>query len=62
MLQAAGECRLYAYAVLSVTTALRTEELRALRWNEVDLGASTVAVYRAVRPQGGRGPRRGRPG
>lgn len=35
--------------VLSVTTGLRTEELRALRWNEVDLGAGTVAVYRAVR-------------
>jgi integrase len=30
-------------------TGLRTEELRALRWAEVDLGAGTVAVYRAVR-------------
>ena len=28
---------------------LRTEELRALRWNEVDLDAGTVAPYRAVR-------------
>jgi len=36
--------------VLSVTTGLRTEELRALRWNEVDLDAGTVAVYGAVRP------------
>jgi len=35
--------------VLSVTTGLRTEELRALRWNEVDLDAGTVAVHRAVR-------------
>jgi integrase len=35
--------------VLSVTTGLRTEELRALRWNKVDLDAGTVAVYRAVR-------------
>jgi integrase len=35
--------------VLSVTTGLRTKELRALRWNEVDLNAGTVAVYRAVR-------------
>ncbi len=41
--------RLYAYVVLSVMTGLRTEELRALRWAEVDLGAGTVAVYRAVR-------------
>jgi integrase len=49
LLRAAGGCRLYAYVVLSVTTGLRTEELRALRWNEVDLDAGTVAVYRAVR-------------
>jgi len=49
LLRAAGGSRLYAYAVLSVTTGLRTEELRALRWNEVDLDAGTVAVYRAVR-------------
>ena len=40
---------LYAYVVLLVTTGLRTEELRALRWNEVDLDAGTVAVYRALR-------------
>ena len=39
----------YAYVVLSVTTGLWTEELRALRWNEVDLDVGTVAVYRAVR-------------
>jgi len=49
LLRAAGGSRLYAYVVLSVTTGLRTEELRALRWNEVDLDAGTVAVYRAVR-------------
>jgi integrase len=35
--------------VLSVTTELRTEELRALRWNEVDLDVGAVAVYRVVR-------------
>jgi integrase len=35
--------------VPSVTTGLRTEEFRALRWNEVDLDAGTVAAYRAVR-------------
>ncbi len=49
LLRAAGGSRLYAYIVLSVTTGLRTEELRALGWNEVDLDAGTVAVYRAVR-------------
>jgi integrase len=40
---------LYAYVVLSVMTGLRTEELRALRWSEIDLDGGTVAVYRAVR-------------
>jgi len=49
LLRAAGGSRLYAYVVLSVTTGLRTEELRALRWNEVDLDAGAVAVYRTVR-------------
>ena len=49
LLRAAAGSRLYAYVVLSVTTGLRTEELRALRWKEVDLDAGTVAVYRAVR-------------
>jgi integrase len=52
LLQAAADSRLCAYVVLSVTTGLRTEELRALRWNEVDLDAGTVAVYRAVRASG----------
>jgi integrase len=49
LLRTAAGSRLYAYVVLSVTTGLRTEELRALRWKEVDLDAGTVAVYRAVR-------------
>ena len=52
LLQAAADSRLYAYVVLAVTTGLRTEELRALRWREVDLDAGTVAVYRAVRASG----------
>ncbi len=52
LLQCATQSRLHAYVVLSVTTGLRTEELRALRWNEVDLEAGTVAVYRAVRASG----------
>ncbi len=49
LLRAAASSRLYAYVVLSVTTGLRTEELRALRWNEVDLDVGTVAFYRSVR-------------
>lgn len=49
LLRAASGSRLYAYVVLSVTTGLRTEELRALRWSEVDVEAGRVAVYRAVR-------------
>jgi integrase len=52
LLQAARASRLYAYVVLSVTTGLRTEEVRALRWSEVDLDARTVAVYRAARASG----------
>jgi integrase len=35
-----------------VMTGLRTEELRALRWTEVDLDAGAVAVYRSVRITG----------
>ncbi len=52
LLQAARGSRLYAYVVLSVTTGLRTEEVRALRWNEVDLDVGTVAIYRAARASG----------
>ena len=52
LLRAAEDSRLYTYVVLSVTTGLRTEEVRALTWNEVDLDSGTVAVYRAVRASG----------
>ena len=58
LLRAAGGARLYTYVALSVTTGLRTEELRALRWNEVDLDAGTVAVNRAVRTTATRRRRR----
>lgn len=58
LLRAAGGSRLYTYVALSVTTGLRTEELRALRWNEVDLDAGTVAVNRAVRTTATRRRRR----
>jgi integrase len=52
LLQAARDSRLYAYVVLSVTTGLRTEEVRALRWTEADLDVGTVAVYRSARASG----------
>ena len=52
VLAAAEQSRIYAYLVLSVVIGLRTEELRALRWTEVDVVAGTVAVYRAVRHGG----------
>ena len=38
--------------VLSLMTGHRTEGLRALQWNEVDLDAGAVAVYRAARVTG----------
>jgi integrase len=38
--------------VLSLTTGIRTEEARALRWDHVDLEAGTVAVWRSVRSHG----------
>ena len=49
LLRAAAGSRVYAYVVVSVTTGLRTEELRALRWNEVGLDVGAVSVYHAVR-------------
>jgi integrase len=44
--------RLYAYVVLLLTTGLRPEEGRALRWDHVDLDAGTVAVWRSDRAGG----------
>lgn len=52
VLTAAEESPLHAYVVLSLLAGLRTEELRSLRWTEVDLEAGTVAVYRSVRASG----------
>jgi integrase len=37
LLRAAEDTRLYAYVVLSLLTGARTEELRALTWDHVDL-------------------------
>lgn len=44
--------RLHAYVVLLLTTGLRPEEARALRWDLVDLEAGTVAVWRSDRAGG----------
>lgn len=44
--------RLYAYVILLLTTGLRPEEARALRWDHLDLEAGTVAVWRPDRARG----------
>jgi integrase len=44
--------RLHAYVVLLLTTGLRPEEARSLRWDHVDLDAGTVAVWRSDRAGG----------
>jgi len=43
---------LHGYVVLLLTTGLRPEEARALRWDHVDLPAGTVAVWRSDRAGG----------
>ena len=54
VLKAAESDRLNAYFVLSLVTGVRTEEARALRWDDVDLDGPTpsVAVWRSVRAGG----------
>lgn len=52
LLDAAKSHRLNAYVVVSLLCGLRTEEMRAVRWADVDLQAETVAVYRSVRAAG----------
>ncbi|MFI7418432.1 tyrosine-type recombinase/integrase [Nonomuraea sp. NPDC049684] len=59
LLDAAEGTRLYAYVVLSLLIGARTEELRALTWNEVDLVGDPdkdippwIAVWRSVREGG----------
>ncbi len=44
VINAACESRLYAYIVLSLLTGARTEELRALRWCQVDLSGNLDAA------------------
>ncbi|MCA5894380.1 site-specific integrase [Isoptericola sp. NEAU-Y5] len=45
---------MYAYIVVSMLVGVRTEEMRALTWDRVDLDAepATVAVWRSVRKSG----------
>ncbi len=61
VLKAATGTRLYAYVVVSLLTGARTEELRALTWDHVDLEGDPktvppvpphVAVWRSVRADG----------
>lgn len=47
-----GEHRLGAYVALGLLTGLRTEELRALRWSDVDLVAHAVFVTTSARHTG----------
>ena len=44
--------RLHAYVVLLLSTGIRPEEARALRWDHLDLDAGTVAVWRSDRAGG----------
>ncbi len=61
VLAAAEGTRMYAYVVLSLLTGARTEELRALTWDHVDLSGNPdsdppvpphIAVWRSVRAGG----------
>jgi integrase len=61
VLQAARPSRMHAYIVVSLLTGARTEELRALTWNHVDLDGDPhaepalpphVEVWRSVRASG----------
>lgn len=44
--------RLGAYVILAIVTGLRTEELRALTWTDVDLKKKIVYVLRSDRDGG----------
>lgn len=69
LLSAAEDSPLHAYVVLSLLIGVRTEELRALRWDEVDLQGSpdvappvppSISVLRSVRLGGDTKTRRSR--
>ncbi len=61
LLSAAGGTRLHAYVVVSLLTGARTEELRALTWDHVDLDGNpeadppvppSIEVWHSVREHG----------
>src|SRR4029077_14735543 len=60
LLAAAEGTRMHAYISLCLTTGIRTEEARALRWEHVDFGdpvasppaPASAAVWRSVRSHG----------
>jgi integrase len=52
LLDAGRRYRLHAYVVPSLTTGIRSEEARALRWDHVDLDTGTISVWRSVRAHG----------
>ena len=54
LLEEAGkpQHRIGAYVVLGIVSGLRTEELRTLKWSDVDLDKATVYVLRADRHKG----------
>ena len=52
LLEASRRHRLHAYVLLSLITGIRSEEAQALRWDHVDLDASTISVWRPVRAYG----------
>jgi len=69
VINVAASSRLYAYIVLSLLTGARTEELRALRWCEVNLSGHldasppvppSISVLRSVRAGGDTKTRRSR--
>ena len=69
VLTAVAEARIGAYIVLSLLTGARTEELRALTWDHVDLDGRpdadppvppSIAVWRSVRAGGDTKTRRSR--
>jgi integrase len=52
LIDASGSHRPHAYVVLLLTTGIRPEEARALRWDRLDLEAGTAAVWRSDRAGG----------
>ena len=52
LLEAAEASRLHAFIVLCLLAGVRSEEVRALTWEHVDLEAGTISVWRSVRAHG----------